>query len=52
MIVGASVLPAVTVDIADASTTRNPPMRRTRSRELTTTIGSSPNLQMATGRAG
>ena len=49
MIVGALVLPVVTVGMTEASTTRRPEIQRTRNRESTTAIGSSPILQVPTG---
>ena len=49
MMVGALVLPVVSVGITEASITRRPWMPRTRRRESTTARGSSPILQVPTG---
>src|SRR5260370_23070883 len=49
MMVGALVLPVVTVGITEASITRRPAMPTTRSRGSTTAIGSVPILQVPTG---
>ena len=49
MMVGALVLPVVSVGITDASITRKPPMPCTRRRESTTAPGPSPIRHVPTG---
>jgi hypothetical protein len=49
MMVGALVLPVVSVGITEASITLRPAMPRTFRRESTTARGSSPILQVPTG---
>ena len=49
MIVGAFVFPDVMTGMTDASTTRSPPMPRTRSRSSTTPLGPGPIAHVPTG---